>query len=85
MTPSRSTISSALSPSKRGIMVTQAPAVTAAFIVQVWPKVWNRGSAPSSTSSGEKSPRVLTTVRQFFSRFSWVSSAPFGWPVVPEV
>jgi hypothetical protein len=85
VTWSRPKISSALSGSKRGSMVTVAPMQTAAFIVQVCPKEWNSGSAPSSTSSALSSPRFADTPAQFLYRFACVSSAPFGLPVVPEV
>ena len=59
VTSSRSMISSALAGSKRGISVTVAPLAIAAFIVQVWPKEWNSGSAPSSTSSGDEAAEDL--------------------------
>ena len=57
VTASRSMISSALSGSKRGSIVTVAPLQTAQFIVQVWPNEWNSGSAPSSTSPGLNSAK----------------------------
>ena len=85
VTPSRSMISSAFSGSKRGSIVTVAPWQIALFIVQVWPKEWNRGSAPSSTSPASNPPSVLDVTSQFLWRFPWVSSAPLGWPVVPLV
>ena len=78
-------ISSALSGSKRGIMLTVAPLATALFIVQVWPKEWNSGSAPSSTSSWVNSPSVVEAISQLRRRLACVSSAPFGLPVVPLV
>ena len=56
-----------------------------AFSVQVWPKEWNSGSAPSSTSSSPISPSVPPATKQLRSRLAWVSSAPLGVPVVPEV
>ena len=85
VTRSRSMISSALSGSKRGSIVTHAPVRTAQFIVQVCPNVWNSGSDPSSTSSVLKSPRARTETVQLLCRLAWVSSAPFGVPVVPLV
>ena len=69
VTPSRSMISSAFSGSKRGIIVTVAPTETALFIVQVWPKEWKSGSAPSSTSSCENLPSVTDVIEQFLCRF----------------
>ncbi len=82
---SRSMISSAFSASKRGIMDTMAWACTAPLSVHVWPKLWNSGSAPSSLSSLEISPRWSAATVQFLYMFEWVSSAPLGWPVVPDV
>ena len=84
VTRSRWMISSALSGSKRGSIVTFAPLHTAAFIVQVWPKEWNSGSAPSSTSFSSNSAKP-STLAQLRFRFAWVSSAPLGCPVVPLV
>ena len=86
VTRSRSMISSALSGSKRGSIVTVAPTLTALFIVQVWPNEWNSGSAPRSTSSSLDLAELLaTTPFEFRYRFACVSSAPFGLPVVPDV
>ena len=50
----------------------------------VCPKEWNSGSAPStmSFSSVSKSP---CDALAFEIMLSWVSSAPLGWPVVPDV
>jgi hypothetical protein len=76
---------SALSGSKRGSSVTVAPTLTALFIVQVWPKEWNSGRAPRRTSSSLISPSFSDTPFEFLDRFEWVSSAPFGLPVVPDV
>src|SRR5215217_56780 len=85
VTLSRSMISSAFSGSKRGSIVTVAPTLTALFMVHVWPNEWNSGSAPRSTSSALISPSFWETPAEFLYRFRWVSSAPFGLPVVPEV
>ena len=84
VTLSRSMISSALSGSKRGIWVIMAPTAKQAFMLQVWPKEWNSGSAPSAMSSSVvlASP---TATSAFFFMFEWVSSAPLGLPVVPDV
>src|SRR3954469_15208606 len=83
VTPSRWRISSALAGSNRGRSVRHAPPATAAFIPHVWPKEWNNGSAPSTTSSSQNpnTPRMTST---FVRRLSWVSSAPLGFPVVPR-
>ena len=85
VTLSRSMISSALSGSKRGSIVTVAPTLTALFIVHVCPNEWNSGSAPRSTSSSVISPSFSETPLEFLERFACVSSAPFGLPVVPDV
>ena len=85
VTLSRWMISSALSGSKRGSIVTVAPTMTALFIVQVWPNEWKSGSAPRSTSSSLSSPSFSDTPAEFLYRFACVSSAPFGLPVVPDV
>ena len=77
-------ISSAFSGSKRGSSVTVAPTVTALFMEQVWPKEWNSGSAPRSTSSSLSSPSFSETPA-VLNRFACVSSAPLGLPVVPDV
>ena len=62
-----------------------APASTPAFSEQVSPKTWNSGRQPMITSSGVPSSSVSWVVRALLFRPAWVSSAPFGWPVVPEV
>jgi hypothetical protein len=36
-------------------------------------------------SCSEISPSVSAAIAQFFDMFAWVSSAPLGLPVVPEV
>ena len=59
-------------------------AATVVFSPQVWPKAWNMGRQPMITSSGlfqQASGRHRGVAR----RLAWVSCAPFGVPVVPEV
>ena len=85
VTWSRPIRSSAAAPSKRGSSVRHAPDSTDAFSPHVCPKTWNSGSPPITTSSGVASSRVRAEVRAFVRRLAWVSSAPFGEPVVPEV
>ena len=85
VTRSRAMISSAFAGSKRGSIVTVLPLATLAFIVHVCPNEWKSGSAPRSTSSRESVASVPATVPQLRRRLPWVSSAPFGLPVVPEV
>ena len=84
VTLSRSMISSAFAGSKRGMNVSVAPDSAHAFMQHVWPKEWNSGSAPSTTSPSSvwNSPCDAFALA---SMFSCVSSAPLGWPVVPDV
>jgi hypothetical protein len=57
-----------------------------AFWMQVWPKEWKRGRVARATSpSGGVGMSFGTTTAQFSKRFEWLSSAPLGLPVVPEV
>jgi hypothetical protein len=84
VTRSRSMIASARPASKREISVRHPPAVIVALSAQVWPKEWNRGSAPSVTSVSPSAWSEITA-RALRVRFSCVSSAPFGRPVVPDV
>ena len=81
---SRSMISSAVPASNRGSSDSEPPTAIVAFSAHVWPKAWNSGSAPSMTASGPSSNSSSETAT-FSVRFPWVSSAPLGCPVVPEV
>ena len=88
-TCSRSIVSSTAAGSKRGSSTIRMPCSSPAFIWQVCAVEWNSGSVTSTTScamppriAGRNMSRVATA---FSSMFAWVSSAPFGWPVVPEV
>jgi hypothetical protein len=65
--------------------VTVEPLATAALRQQVWPNAWKKGRQPMMTSSGPRCSRVDATIAAFPCRLPWVSSAPFGVPVVPEV
>ena len=85
VTRSRSITFSAVAASKRGIRVMQAPASTAVFSPQVWPKAWNMGRQPMITSSGLRSSRLVAVTEALARMFAWVSWAPLGVPVVPEV
>ena len=77
-------ISSALAGLKRGSSVRQPPAATVALSAQVCPNAWKNGSAPSvMVCSSSPNNATLTSVLR--TRLAWVSSAPFGVPVVPEV
>jgi hypothetical protein len=77
--------SSALAASKRSVSTIVAPARKQVSIPQIWPKVWNSGRQPNSTSSGRKSKGESIPTVTFMVTLSWVSIAPFGRPVVPEV
>lgn len=85
VTRSRCRIRSAAAGSNRGSRVRVAPATTAALRAQVCPKAWNSGRPPNRTSSGPIRISVSTVVTALVDRLRWVSSAPFGVPVVPEV
>ena len=61
------------------------PAAIDAFWMHVCPNEWKSGSAANATSSLENGMRRGTTTAQLRRRFAWLSSAPFGFPVVPEV
>ena len=50
-----------------------------------WPKEWKRGRAPRTTLPGPTSQVVREEISALRWRLRWVSSAPFGLPVVPEV
>ena len=84
VTWSRSMISSALAGSKRGMNVSVAPESAQVFMQHVWPNEWNSGSAPSTMSSTSV-PNTASIASAFLNMLSWVSSAPLGWPVVPDV
>ena len=58
---------------------------TAALSPQVSPKQWNSGRHPITTSSSLSSTRVSALTAALVIMLAWVSSAPLGWPVVPEV
>ena len=59
--------------------------MTDAFMPQVRPKTWNSGRHPMITSPGPAVNSVVVATSAFVYRFAWVSSAPFGTPVVPDV
>ena len=85
VTWSRSMICRALPGSNLGSRVSVPPPATVAFSPQVSPKTWNSGRQPIITSSGpavEQGRAVSVALR---ASPAWVSWAPFGRPVVPEV
>jgi hypothetical protein len=77
--------SRACAPSKRGSSTMLAPTKKAVFMQQVWPKVWNSGRQPSTTSSALMSKLYAAEDRTFIVTLRWVISAPLGVPVVPLV
>jgi len=71
--------------SNLGCSTSVAPTRNAVFIPTFWPKTWNRGSTPMTTSvvsNGLLSNALLST---FIVMLRWLSSAPLGRPVVPLV
>ncbi len=62
-----------------------APARQVELRETVWPKAWNSGRAPSATSSGRMSLASKALTVAFMTRLKWLSTAPFGTPVVPLV
>jgi len=78
-------MSRAVAPSNRGSSTSVAPTRKAAFIAQVWPKEWNSGKQPSTTSSRQSSMMSVADSDAFSTMLSWVSTAPLGLPVVPLV
>ena len=85
VTSSRATIVSALSASKRGSRVRHAPVRIEALRPQVRPKTWKRGRHPITTSFSVSSTSVSALSAALVLMLRWVSSAPLGWPVVPDV
>ena len=71
--------------SNRGISASAAPAMTAALSPTTSPNTWNSGRQPITTSSGVVA--WISTALRCALRWTllWVSSAPLGRPVVPEV
>ena len=80
----RSIASTAAAISKRGTSATVPPKRTATLSTLDSPKMWKRGRTARPTSSSRNSKTSPPTV-QFMYSWKWVSSAPFGLPVVPLV
>jgi hypothetical protein len=85
VTRSRWNMSSALAGSNLGSRVSVLAVATAAFSPQVSPNTWNSGRQPMITSSGLFSISVLEVIVALRTSPMWVSSAPLGRPVVPDV
>jgi hypothetical protein len=69
---------------KRGWIVTVAPYISAGVVWMFSPPTWNIGSTVR-TWSDRVSPCMSREAAAFQTIASWVRSAPFGRPVVPEV
>ena len=71
--------------SKRGIRASEAPEIVAALSPTTSPKTWNSGRQPMTMSS--EVIVWMTWAERSALRWMllWVSSAPLGRPVVPEV
>ncbi len=75
---------SARAGSKAGSSTTVAPFHHASSGCTFQPPTWNCGSTCSTVSSA-LSPATRSKERFVQKQFACVSSAPFGFPVVPEV
>src|ERR1035437_2518353 len=69
---------------KRGTIDRQPPYRTNTLISDERPNTWKKGSTASTTSSA-RAPNSPPAIVQFMYSWKWVSSAPFGLPVVPLV
>ena len=78
-------VSMAALPVNRASSTSVAPMRNVPFMPTVWPKVWNSGRQPRTTSDGLASLASKTLTVAFITRFRWVSTAPLGCPVVPLV
>ena len=86
VTRSRSMISSALSGSKRGSIVTVAPDADRAVHRAGLPeRVEQREGAEEHVVLAHLAELLGHALAEFLYRFECVSSAPFGLPVVPDV
>ncbi len=68
----------------RGISDMVQPNRTQMFRMLDRPNTWNSGSTVTTMSSGCTSNR-RPRMSAFMYSWMWMSSAPVGWPVVPEV
>ena len=73
--------------SKRGRSTIVEPLNRNAFIWTVWANEWNSGRATSDTtpSRGSNGSAISREIIALVSILLWVSSAPLGLPVVPDV
>ncbi len=86
MTPSASTMSSVDSAVNGivGMITVFVPSSSGAARFPT-PAMWNSGTLMSTTSSVSKTFDVRMIVIACMSRLRWVSIAPLGRPVVPDV
>ena len=72
--------------SNLGSITTVLPVAALAFCTTVWPKEWNSGSTQRNLSGFSGSTSKIDSPSRALSRMLRCrSSAPLGWPVVPEV
>ena len=81
---SRSMTSNARSGSKPLVMTVVPPMCTIGVRKMFRPPVWNMGVKTGATSSGRR-PQLVTVLMQFQTIWRCGSTAPLGWPVVPDV
>jgi hypothetical protein len=84
LTFSRAMACNTVSGSKRGWMTWVMPARMPDDICTISPKTWKSGRTSSDTSLGWYCIRSRSR-KVFIITLEWVSSAPFGSPVVPDV
>ena len=78
-------ISSSVPPGSNAATRTQLPPLSSIGRVSMFSAaMWNSGAATRVTSSPIRSGSI-STLTAFQVRLAWVSIAPFGRPVVPEV
>src|SRR5699024_12200864 len=81
-----STASSHASGVKASMITVVPPAYSRGRVKMPSAPMWNSGDVDRFTSRGYRpSPAALKLLIAFHSMLSWVSIAPLGFPVVPEV
>ena len=66
-------------------MITLVPPTSSGGRPPARPAMWNSGAPGAATRSSGCQPRWVTWLNTCMSRLWWVSTAPFGRPVVPDV
>ena len=64
---------------------TVVPPISTIGAIAPMEAMWNSGDAHRFTSSSANSRQTRMSVSDWHMRFWWVSTAPLGRPVVPEV